>query len=403
LNYIQNSELIIQNYRNFFWINGFFSSMKNILLKMKRKTCLTGSIVLCQLFLYGFALHAQTIDSSKILVFNAVKNPIEVKPRESRLDGIASIGFGTYGGYRSDGYYGSFLQPNLGVEFLAEPAGAFHLLLGGHIGISNPITVGVSFGLREPLNISQNPDIKVFTDIGILFFNDSSFLNSVRYGARIAFGARTSGSLNFEYRLAGEWRGSSSRSIEGDRIRQLWWVGAEVGIAFSLVKDIKPILRKDSIRAALHYIATEDELDELDAVFSDAKLDIWLDRFWRIRDQTPDTKLNEARIEYERRVDAANRIFSHRRHLGILTDPGRVMAIYGTPNIQDKDHATDDDQVQYIVFIYSGRVRDVSFATFIFESSHTELDWKQIYLNVPGELTGSVPQDLPPRMWKWIQ
>ena len=371
---------------------------------MKKKFCRAGCIlVLCQFFLCGFSLHAQTADSSKSLVFNAVKNPVEMKPKESRLDAIASIGLGTYGGFRSDGIYSTFLQPNVGVEFLAEPAGSLHLLLGGHIGISNPVTVGVVFGLREPLNISKNPDLKIFTDFGILFFNDSSLSNPIGYGARIAFGARTIGELNFEYRLAGEWRGSSSRYIEGSRTRQLWWVGAEVGIVFSLAKKVKPIMRKDSIKAALHYIASDEELEELEAAPSDSKIDQWQERFWRLRDLTPDTKLNEARIEYEKRVDAANRMFSRRGHLGILSEPGRVMAIYGAPNVSDNDHAIDDNQLEFMVWVYSGRVRDVSFATFIFESSHNQLDWKQIYSNVPGELTGSVPQTLPVRMWKWVQ
>ncbi len=358
-------------------------------------------VVLCQFLLCGSLLHAQTEDSSKSLVFSAVNNPIEMQTKDSRLDGIASIGVGTYGGFRNDGNYTTFLQPNIGVEFLAEPAGSLHLLLGGHIGISNPVTVGIAFGLREPIDISKNPDLKIYTDFGILFFNDSSLSNPIGYGARIAFGARTIGSLNFEYRLAGEWRGSSSRSTEGYRSRQLWWVGAEFGIAFSLVRNSKPITRKDSIRAALHYIATSEEMDDLEAVYSEKKMDQWLDRFWRLRDLTPDTKINEARLEYEKRVDAANGMFSHHWQLGILTDPGRVMAIYGTPDVQDRE--IQHSNVQYMLWVFKGRIRGSTFATFIFESSNSTIDWKQIYSNVPGELTGSVPQNIPPLMTKWIQ
>lgn len=383
--------------------------MKFTLLKMNKNiNRIAGIVVLCHFFLSGFSLHAQTSDSSKSLVFSAVKNPIEVRPKESRLDGIASIGLGTYGGLRSDGYYATFVQPNIGVEFLAEPVGSLHLLLGGHIGISNPVTVGIAFGLREPIDISKNPDLKIFTDFGILFFNDSSLSSPIGYGVRVAFGARTLGTLNFEYRLAAEWRGSSSRSIQGNGTKQLWWVGAEVGIAFSLVRDNKPVLRKDSIRAALHYIATSEEMDDLDAIFSDSKMDQWLDRFWRIRDLTPDTKLNEARIEYEKRVDAANRMFTRRGHLGILTEPGRVMAIYGVPDVEDREHALDDPEVphsdiQYMLWVYKGRVREATFATFIFETSNSSSDWKQIYSNVPGELTGIIPQNIPSIMTRWIQ
>ena len=214
---------------------------------------------------------------------------------------------------------------------------------------------------------------------------------------------RTLGSLNFEYRLAGEWRGTASDSIDGSRTRVLWWVGAEVGIAFSLVSERRPLSRKDSLHASLHYIATSEEMDELDQITSDAKFDQWLDRFWRIRDLTPNAKLNEARLEYERRVETANRMFSTPKRLGILTDPGRVMAIYGLPDIQDKGYSLYDTRVQYMLWVYSGRVRDVSFATFIFELSNYKTDWEQIYSTVPGELTGSAPQGLPVTMVKWVQ
>jgi GWxTD domain-containing protein len=266
------------------------------------------------------------------------------------------------------------------------------------------VTTGISFGLRQPIGISQNPELKVFGDLGILFFDDAALLGPIKYGARLAFGARTIGSLNFEYRLAGEWRGvASGDSLNGFRTHTLWWIGAEVGIAFSLLKESKAIGRKDSVRASLRYIASHEELEEFDAVFSDQKLDQWLDRFWRIRDLTPQTKINEARSEFEKRSESANRTFSKPNRLGVLTDPGRVMVIYGMPDVSEKEHSLYDDRVEYMIWVYNSRIRDVPFATFIFESSDYKPDWQQKYSNVPGELTGSVPLGLPPQMQKWIQ
>jgi GWxTD domain-containing protein len=371
---------------------------------MKKYFYHTGCIiVLCQFLFFGNSLQAQASDSSKSIVFGATTRAESPKPKNSRLEGIASISIGSYSGFRSDGYYASMVQPNIGFEFLAEPGDGLHLLLGGHIGISNPVTTGISFGWRAPINISQNPDVKIFGDLGILFFDDAALLGPLKYGARLAFGVRTLGAINFEYRLAGEGRGTASDSIDGYRTRFLWWIGAEVGIAFSLVSDSKPLSRKDSLHASLHYIASSEEMDELDAISSDTKMDQWLDRFWRVRDITPDTKLNEARIEYEKRVETANRMFSGSKRLGILTDPGRVMAIYGLPDIEDKDHSTYDSRTQYMLWVYSGRVRDVSFATFIFELTDNQITWQQLYSNVPGEITGFVPRGIPVRMVKWIQ
>jgi GWxTD domain-containing protein len=357
-------------------------------------------VVLCHIIVCRIS-EAQTRDSSKSIVFSEKKNPDDAKLKESHLDGIASLGIGTYNGFRSDGHYASFLQPNVGFEFLAEPAGSLHLLLGGHIGISNPVTTGFQLGIREPIRVSKNPDLKIFTDLGILFFDDASLTGPIKYGARLAFGARTTGVVNIEYRLAGEWRGTSSDSIDGNRTRQLWWIGAEVGIALSLSGESRAISRKDSLRTSLRYIAAGEELDEFDAITSDAKLDDWLDRFWRIRDLTPDTKINEARIEYEKRVEAANRMFSHGRKLGISTDLGRVYAIYGQPDIIEPQYPIYSNYSGYILWVYSGRIAGTSFGVFLFEADFNE--WRQIYSSVPGELSGPVPIDLPPLMMRWIQ
>jgi len=372
-------------------------------LEMKRgKYLVSGILVLCHFMLNG-SLLAQQVDSSKAIVFNPNKNAVSAEPIASRLEGVANLGVGSFSGFKLDGHYASFLQPTIGFEFLAEPGDGLHLLFGGHLGISNPITAGFSFGIRAPLNITNNLEVKCFTDLGILFFDDAGFAHDIKYGARIAFGARTIGAIDFEYRLAGEWRGAASDSIDSYRKRQLWWVGAEIGIAFSLVSDTKPFTLKDSLRASLHYIATSEEMDELEAITSDAKLDNWLEHFWRVRDLTPDTKLNEARIEYEKRVEAANRMFSTPRRLGILTDPGRVFALYGVPNVNETDHAENDNRIQYMLYVYSGRIRDVSFGTFLFSTSNSRSGWEQIYSNVPGELSGRVPGTLPPRFYQWIQ
>jgi len=368
--------------------------------KIQIGTCI---IVLCQFLPVGIPLRAQTADSSKSIVFSSPKNTIEPIPQKARFGAIASLSFGTYNGFRSDGYYASFLQPNIGLEFLAEPIGGLHLLFGGHIGISNPVTTGVSFSYRAPLDISKNPDLKVFADLGILFFDDQTFAAPIKYGARLAFGARTFGGIDMEYRLAGEWRGSGSDSIDGSRSRTLWWVGAEVGIAFSLIKESKAFFsRKDSLHASLRYITTGAEIDELDQITSDARMDEWVDRFWRARDLTPEKKINDVRTEYEKRVEEANRLFSTPNRLGISTDPGRVIAIYGIPDVEDKDRSVTSDQVHYMIFVYKGRVKDVTFATFLFQTTSERMNWEQIYSNVPGEMSGSIQNDLPTRMYKWI-
>ena len=381
--------------------------MEHTLLRMNtlyfRIACF---IVLCQSVFFGTAVIGQTIDSlkstdsSKSMVF-ANQNLAKEKAKKSGLDGIFSINLGNYDGFHDHGIYSSVLQPNVGFEFVAQTGGPLNLLLGARIGIVKVLTTGISFGLRVPVDYSK-PDLKIFTDLGVLFFDDAEFVKSLKYGVRLAFGARTLGDINFEYRLAGEWRGTDSDSLDGNRTRILWWLGAEVGIAFSLVGEAKAITRKDSLHAALHYIASGEEMDELDELSSDQKIDNWLERFWRIRDLTPATKLNESRIEFERRAENANRMFSRPKHLGVLSDPGRVMVIYGDPEYQYSEHSSFDSKDEYMVWAISGRVRGYSFATFLFHRGSGDPDWVQIYSNVAGEVTGPIPPGLSPLITRWL-
>jgi GWxTD domain-containing protein len=371
------------------------------LLKMNRSFFCAGFlIVLCQIFPTAVALFGQSNDSSKSLVFTASKKNEPITPKKVSLDAIASLSLGSFHGFRADGYYSSFLQPNIGFEFLAEPGGPLNYLLGAHIGISDPITTAISFGLRLPIKYSEN--FRIYSDLGVLVFDDSAFSHPLRYGARLAFGARTMDVLDFEYRLAGEWRGRAATWAQPDTKRVLWWVGAEVGIAFSLVGKPNPLTRKDSLHASLHYIASSEEIEELDELSSDAKIDQWVERFWRFRDITPDTKINEARIEYENRVEAANRMFSQYKRLGVLTDPGRILAIYGEPDHSDNEHSQADTRNEYMVWVYQNRVRGYAYATFLFQRDRVNGDWIQIYSNVGGEITGPIPSDLSPTMAKWI-
>jgi GWxTD domain-containing protein len=358
-------------------------------------------LVLCH-FIVSICF-AQRSDS--IIVFPDRKNPAETERSKSQLGAIVSGGIGTFNGFTGDDKYGSVIQPTIGFDFLAEPGGAIHLLLGGRFGISKPITSEVTFGFRQPFGIGDPRSLMVFTDLGLLFFSDDTKESAVNTGIRLAFGARTFGSVDLEYRLAGEFRGSSKRESDNNLNRTLWWAGAEVGIAFSLVNDSKILTHKDSLRASLHFIASEDELEEFDNLTSTSRLDEWVDRFWRRRDVTPDSpdsRANEARMEFERRVKIANETFSRPKKLGVLTDPGRVLAIYGQPDDIESAGNISNDRSLYKMWIYHHRIVGQPIAVFLFLDDPPK-EWKQLYSNVSGELSGGVPYDLPAQMKRWIQ
>jgi GWxTD domain-containing protein len=355
-------------------------------------------IVLCQFIVsVSFAQQADTT-----MVFPQRNNSIQFDRSRPQLSGIVSVGVGPFNGFRSNGQYSSVLQPNLGFDFLAEPGGAIHLLLGGRLGISDPLTTEVNFGFRLPLGIGDPHSLMVFSDLGLLFFSDDTKESTVNTGVRVAFGARTYGWLDMEYRLAGEFRGSSKREADNNLDRTLWWVGAEVGVSFSLVGSSKVITHRDSLRASLHYIASPDELDEFDYITSNERLDEWVDRFWRRRDVTPSTRINEARMEYERRVSIANEQFSHPKKLGVLTDPGRILAIYGQPDGVETAFSSYNERYGYVLWVYRSRIVGQSLGVFLFTTDPPR-EWKQTYSNVPGETTGPLPGDLPQQMMRWIQ
>jgi GWxTD domain-containing protein len=311
------------------------------------------------------------------------------------LEGILSLGVGPYEGY-DDGVFKTHVLPDVGFDFLARPGG-LNLVFGGKIGFGIPISTGVHLGLRETL-AEINARTSVFGEAAFLFFDDSIRFEPVGVGFRAVLGSRIEWSPAIEMRFAGEYRGTRTVNAEN---KILWWAGLEAGVAFTLSSTARPISRKDSIRAAIAYIARPDELEEFDELRSAYAIDEWLDRFWRRHDLTPSTPINEARLEYEARVKRANQRYSRPKRLGIETDQGRVLAIYGDPDVIDNEYSVYDATYRYELWVYRNRVRNIPTALFLFEISGT-LDGRQLYSNVPGELSGPIPPGLPKKMKVWF-
>ena len=81
----------------------------------------------------------------------------------------------------------------------------------------------------------------------------------------------------------------------------------------------------------LRYIATDDELRDMDRLKTpEERLAFW-DSFWKARDPSPDTPQNEAREEFNKRVNYANQHFGAGVP-GWRTDMGRIYIKYGQPD-----------------------------------------------------------------------
>ena len=81
----------------------------------------------------------------------------------------------------------------------------------------------------------------------------------------------------------------------------------------------------------LRYIATDDELRDMDRLKTiEEKLAFWAS-FWKARDRSPETPQNEDRDEFYKRVSYANQHFSAGIQ-GWRTDMGRIYIKYGQPD-----------------------------------------------------------------------
>ncbi len=357
------------------------------------------SIVLCQLL--AVLAYGQTDTTLVFTKTGSELNAGNPELKKPHLSGIISASLGAFNGHRSDGSIASFLQPSVGFDFLAEPGDFVHLLLGGRLGISNPLTTEALFGFRQTIASNTDHSTYSFGDLALIFFDDAKNTEALKTGVRLGFGIRSDGPVNMEYKLAGEFRGTGISAIDSTSHAQ-WWVGLEVGVAFSLVSAPQRLTRKDSIRAEILYIASSEELDEFDALTSTAKVDEWLAHFWKRRDVTPDTRVNEAEIEFYRRAKMANERFSQPRRLGVKTDPGRVLMIYGQPDYLETGSSDYGGQNLYTMWIYRNRISSQPTAVFLFRN-HFREEPKQIYSNVPGELSEGIPDDIPKIMLHWVQ
>jgi len=79
------------------------------------------------------------------------------------------------------------------------------------------------------------------------------------------------------------------------------------------------------------YLITDEERAAFLKLQSDAEREAFIDSFWKKRDPTPDTVLNEFKEEHYRRIEYANQHFSTGLP-GWKTDRGRIYITYGPPN-----------------------------------------------------------------------
>jgi GWxTD domain-containing protein len=311
---------------------------------------------------------------------------------ERSLDLVVGGGAGSY----AQGTLTAF-QAMANLDFYAQTR-LLDLTAGFHWGFSNPSTQGLSVGLRFPITGNRLTDHGVYADASVLFFDNGHDTNAFQTGLRGSLVGRSSG-LHVEARLTGEVRRFPIGLNKFDG-----WIGLELGYFTTLLREqIREPSRKDSLKAALKYIATTQELQGLSATQNDAELALWLANFWKSRDLTLETPQVEAEHEYERRTQLANRLYGSPRQMGVETDQGRVTLIYGEPDNIEGATSILDPGIRYTLWTYTKRVKGYRTALFLFVTRigtssaifAQHGDQRQIYSNIPGEYTEGIPTDLP--------
>jgi GWxTD domain-containing protein len=134
--------------------------------------------------------------------------------------------------------------------------------------------------------------------------------------------------------------------------------------------------REDPLRQWLdgpvHYLVTPDEIKEFKAQKTDPDRVAFIERFWRRRDPTPDTLVNEYRQLFWTRVKEANEKFLDSAGPGWKTDRGKIYILYGPPDEEKEDpnaHAgsetSDSKGLIRWVYLKPGGRRDVDPVVYV--------------------------------------
>ncbi len=84
-------------------------------------------------------------------------------------------------------------------------------------------------------------------------------------------------------------------------------------------------------KGPVQYLMTNEEKAAWNAVQTDAGAEAFIALFWARRDPTPATPRNEFREDFEARVKGADDQLTHGRVRGSMTEPGRILILFGPP------------------------------------------------------------------------
>ncbi len=100
----------------------------------------------------------------------------------------------------------------------------------------------------------------------------------------------------------------------------------------------------------LRYIANSREIDLLKKTPEEERTNAW-NKFWKSKDPSPDTDINELKNEYYRRIAYSNRTYDMPNKEGWRTDMGMIHVINGNPDDIER-HPFDIETKPYEIWYY---------------------------------------------------
>lgn len=97
-------------------------------------------------------------------------------------------------------------------------------------------------------------------------------------------------------------------------------------------------------KGPVQYFMTAEEKAAWKAVQTDADADAFIALFWARRDPTPATPRNEFHEDFDVRVKVADDRFSRGRVRGSMSEPGRILILFGAPTKAVRTTATGNAQ-----------------------------------------------------------
>jgi GWxTD domain-containing protein len=99
------------------------------------------------------------------------------------------------------------------------------------------------------------------------------------------------------------------------------------------VKALDPDSRE--FLSTVRYLISKEERQAFLAVPDEAGRKLWMEDFWKKRDQKPETPENEFKTEYLRRIEDANRLFKEGSTPGWLGERGHLYVNLGPPDTRE--------------------------------------------------------------------